>query len=74
MAGAETQVMSLWQVDDAATRDLMVAFYRHLSAGDGRAASLREVQLQFLKSKTYSHPYYWAAFVVAGNWTPLRTR
>jgi CHAT domain-containing protein/Tfp pilus assembly protein PilF len=73
VAGAETQVMSLWQVSDEATRDLMIAFYKRLAAKDGRAAALRAVQLQFLKSKTHAHPYYWAAFVVAGDWTPLRT-
>lgn len=72
VAGAETQVMSLWQVSDQATRDLMIAYYTQLAAGAGRAASLRSVQLQFLKSKEWSHPFYWAAFVVAGAWEPLR--
>ncbi|HEV2862696.1 MAG TPA: CHAT domain-containing tetratricopeptide repeat protein [Pyrinomonadaceae bacterium] len=50
LAGSESQVMSLWQVDDAATRDLMVAYYRRLRAGEGRTEALRQVQLQMLRT------------------------
>ncbi|MBC7929459.1 MAG: CHAT domain-containing protein, partial [Rubrivivax sp.] len=49
LAGSESQVMSLWQVDDAATRDLMVAYYKRLQAGEGRTQALRAVQLEMLK-------------------------
>ncbi|MCA1633230.1 MAG: CHAT domain-containing protein, partial [Acidobacteria bacterium] len=48
LAGSESQVMSLWQVDDAATRDLMVAYYKRLEAGEGRTEALRAVQLEML--------------------------
>ena len=65
--------MSLWRVDDNATRDLMTKFYQRLTAGNGRSASLRTVQLELLKSRDYSHPFYWAPFIIAGDWTPLRT-
>lgn len=51
LAGSETQVMSLWQVSDEATRDLMVAYYRRLQAGEGRTEALRQVQLEMIKSK-----------------------
>ncbi|HEX8069183.1 MAG TPA: CHAT domain-containing tetratricopeptide repeat protein [Pyrinomonadaceae bacterium] len=51
LAGAESQVMSLWQVDDAATRDLMSAYYRRLQAGEGRTDALRQVQLEMLKGQ-----------------------
>jgi len=50
-AGAETQVMSLWKVDDAATRDLMVDHYRRVKAGEGRSEALRQAQLAMLHSQ-----------------------
>jgi len=50
LAGSETQVMSLWPVSDAGTRDLMIEYYRRLLRGEGRGAALRAVQLQMLKA------------------------
>jgi CHAT domain-containing protein len=73
LAGAETQVMSLWQVSDEATRDLMIGFYKRLMAGDGRAAALRNVQLEWLRAGARTHPFYWASFVVSGDWSPMRS-
>jgi CHAT domain-containing protein len=49
LAGSESQVMSLWQVADEATRDLMTAYYARLQAGEGRAEALRAVQLEMLR-------------------------
>jgi CHAT domain-containing protein len=57
MAGAETVAMSLWPVSDEATKDLMVGFYQRLLAGLGRAASLREVQLEMSKRGRRTHPF-----------------
>lgn len=84
LAGSETQVMSLWKVSDNATRDLMVAYYKRLQAGEGRSEAMRAVQLAMLKSvdegagvprrdslNDRRHPYYWAAFIQSGAWTPL---
>ena len=71
MAGAESQVMSLWKVRDKATRDLMVAYYARLILGDGRAEGLQRVQLEMLHSTQRSHPYYWASFIQSGDWTPI---
>lgn len=73
VAGAESQVMSLWKVDDAATRDLMVTYYTRLAAGEPRSEALRRVQLEMLSSATRSDPYYWAAFIPSGQWAPLAT-
>jgi CHAT domain-containing protein len=50
LAGSASQLMSLWKVNDAATRDLMVEYYRRLRAGEGRGEALRRVQLQMLTS------------------------
>jgi CHAT domain-containing protein len=51
LAGSETQVMSLWKVSDAGTRDLMVAYYTLLQQGVGRAEALRHVQLAMLRGQ-----------------------
>jgi CHAT domain-containing protein/tetratricopeptide (TPR) repeat protein len=66
IAGARGLVMSLWQVDDRATRDLMTGFYRRLDS-QGASAALRAVQLELAASERYKHPYYWASFVPAGD-------
>ncbi len=71
LAGAETQVMSLWQVDDEATRDLMTMYYQNLFKGRGRSEAMRDAQLALLAQPKRKHPYYWASFIVSGNWAPL---
>jgi MYXO-CTERM domain-containing protein len=72
LAGAETQVVSLWKVNDLATQELMSAYYRALLQGRGRAEALRQVQLAMLRSKERAHPYYWASFAVVGMDGPIR--
>ena len=52
-------------------RDLMIGYYRNLTTGKGRGDSLRQAQLQMLKSKSHSHPYYWASFIQTGEWANL---
>ena len=71
LAGAQTQVASLWKVSDDATKDLMVDYYERLLKGEGRSAALRKAQRTMINSNDRSHPYYWAAFVPVGNWKPL---
>jgi CHAT domain-containing protein/tetratricopeptide (TPR) repeat protein len=70
VAGAETLVMSLWKVNDDATRQLMEAYYRNLLAGQGRATALREA-MRALR-QTHPHPHYWAPFIALGRDAPLR--
>jgi CHAT domain-containing protein/Tfp pilus assembly protein PilF len=50
LAGSESQVMSLWQVSDAATRNMMIGYYKRLVRGNGRSEALREVQLEMLRA------------------------
>lgn len=71
VAGSESQLMSLWKVDDEETKRLMIAFYADLKAGAGRAAALRKVQLAMLAGKETQHPYFWAAFIASGAWSPM---
>jgi CHAT domain-containing protein len=72
LAGAQTQVTSLWQVSDQATRKLMVDFYQRLLRGEGRSAALRAAQSSMRADPRYQHPYYWAGFIVSGDWRPLQ--
>ncbi len=71
IAGAESLVMSLWQVDDVATKDLMAGYYSKLKAGRGRSSALRDIQLELSARKEYAHPFYWASFLPAGDNAPL---
>jgi len=71
LAGAESQVVSLWNVNDSSARVLMRDYYDELSRGTGRAEALRQAKLHLLHQPRYAHPYYWAAFIPAGDWRPL---
>lgn len=70
-AGAPTVGVSLWSVADKSTADLMTDFYKRLlSTGEGTTSSsaLRDAQLAMLSGKRYSAPFYWAPFVLVGDW------
>ncbi|MBI5610510.1 MAG: tetratricopeptide repeat protein [Deltaproteobacteria bacterium] len=71
MAGAQSLVLSLWDVDDDATRALMVSFYKNLQAGGSRAEALRAAKRSLLATPQWAHPNYWAAFIGSGAWGPL---
>ena len=71
LAGAQTQVMSLWQVDDVATRAWMTNYYTGLKQGLGRSEAARQVQLKLLQQKKWQHPYFWAGFISSGEWANL---
>jgi len=69
-SGARSTLASLWSVSDEATALLMTEFYRNIST-DGSpsfAEALRQAQLSQIHSSPYSHPSFWAAFVLVGNW------
>lgn len=68
-SGARSTLATLWSVDDQSTAQLMAEFYRLLIQGSvTKAEALRQAQLSLLKSVNYQHPYYWAPFVLVGNW------
>jgi CHAT domain-containing protein len=68
-AGADSIVVSLWNVRDSSTAGFMKGFYRHLREGKPKAEALRHAKLEMLRSErqAHRHPYYWAAFVLAGR-------
>jgi CHAT domain-containing protein len=74
LAGSPTNVLSQWKVDDESTQMLMTEFYRHMLPArnqrvqPSKAEALRQAQLKLLKDKRYQHPFYWAPFVLIGDW------
>ncbi|HEY3056498.1 MAG TPA: CHAT domain-containing tetratricopeptide repeat protein [Thermoanaerobaculia bacterium] len=68
-AGAARVVASLWKVDDAATAELMTQFYRRLFLQKASpSAALRGAQMELRKQERWASPYYWAGFVMQGDW------
>ncbi len=65
-AGAPRVIVSLWKVDDEATRALMVEFYKGWNAGRPAIAALREAQAHVRAQPQWAHPHYWAAWVLWG--------
>jgi CHAT domain-containing protein/Tfp pilus assembly protein PilF len=82
--GAHAVMASLWEVNDESTGDLMADFYQHWVNGAGKVTkveALRQAQVDLLKGKitpkpqpdpnapsSFAHPYYWAPFILMGNW------
>ncbi len=68
-AGAARVVVSLWNVNDRATAELMTKFYRRvLVEGERPAVALRAAQIEMWRDKRWEAPYYWAAFTLQGEW------
>jgi len=67
-AGAPTVVASLWSVNDTSTKDTMMFFYKDLAAGKSKSEAMRRAQLAVMHDPRFAHPYYWAPFIVLGDW------
>ncbi len=68
-SGARSVLGSLWVVADVATQVLMSGFYEGLGTdGASKASALRSAQRQVLEIEELSHPYFWAPFILVGNW------
>ncbi|MBI2088062.1 MAG: CHAT domain-containing protein [Deltaproteobacteria bacterium] len=71
-AGAKvpSTVVSLWEVDDLATRDLMVRFYEVLLKQKPvhKARALQEAQRSLASKPETRHPFFWSAFILIGDW------
>ena len=67
-AGTPAVIASLWKVDDIATKELMVKFYRNmLEKNLDKTEALRQAKLELLKNKKYRSPLFWSAFVMYGE-------
>jgi CHAT domain-containing protein len=68
-AGARSTIASLWSVSDEATQLLMSNLYQKLVATNlGKAESLQTAQQSLLRTTKYRAPFYWAPFILVGNW------
>ena len=71
-AGARSTIATLWGANDEATSNLMAKFYNNLADDNfvSKSSALRKAQLDLLgeEDSQYRHPYYWAPFVLIGNW------
>jgi len=72
VAGARTVIMSLWKVDDLATRDWIRSLYEYRLEGRSTVDAVRDASLAMIdlrrKAGVTTHPFYWGAFVAAGDW------
>ncbi len=64
--GAKATIASLWKVADDSTQQLMTEFYTALKAGQSKTQALQTAQRSLI-ARTFSHPYYWAPFILIGN-------
>ena len=68
-AGARSTLATLWAVNDRSTAQLMSEFYQELTMKNTtKAEAIRQAQLALLHTREYKHPFYWAPYVLLGNW------
>lgn len=67
-AGSRSVGASMWQVGDESTALLMGAFYARYGKGMAKDEALRAAQIEMLRSRQYGDPYYWAGFVLIGDY------
>jgi CHAT domain-containing protein len=70
-SGARSTLATLWSVNDDSTVQLINHFYHTLGKTEAsitRAEALRQAQISLIQDEQYSHPFYWAPFVLIGNW------
>jgi len=68
-SGARSTLATLWAVNDDSTATFIAAFYKALSQPNiSKAQAVQEAQLSLLRSPEFKHPFYWAPFILVGNW------
>ncbi|MBW6460513.1 MAG: CHAT domain-containing protein [Bacteroidales bacterium] len=74
-AGIPSVVMTLWEIEDHSSADLMKLFYSNLRKGLHKDVALQQAKLAYLENagRLQSHPYYWSGFVNIGNNSPVKT-
>ena len=68
-AGARSALATLWNINDAASVDLVLDFYRELKDSSiSRAVALQQAQVKLLSNPRYEHPGFWSPFLLINNW------
>jgi len=72
-AGCPSIVMTLWQVADKSSSELMTSFYGYLKKGQSKQEAMRHAKMDYLESADdlTSNPYFWSGFVVLGDSSPI---
>lgn len=75
-AGVPSILMTLWEVDDHSSSELVTLFYKHLATGSDKNIALQAAKLEYLDAadRLKAHPHYWAGFVSIGNTEPVILR
>jgi CHAT domain-containing protein len=68
VGGSSSVLVSLWEVDDRASAELMAQFYRYLVEGLPPAAALKSAQDRMIEREPWRSPYYWSGFILQGEW------
>jgi CHAT domain-containing protein len=76
LAGASSVIKTSWEINDETSTEIITRFYYHLSRGKDKDVAMRLSKLEYLKksSPEYTNPYYWAAYEVMGDTTPIAHR
>jgi CHAT domain-containing protein/Tfp pilus assembly protein PilF len=74
-AGAESMVLTLWDVSDYSSSRLISSFYSSLAASNPKDIALREAKLakEFTTDPVKAHPYYWAGYILVGDTEPIKS-
>jgi CHAT domain-containing protein len=73
LAGASSVIKTAWEINDEASAGIITRFYRYLSKGKEKNEAMRLAKLEYLKESPpeFTNPYYWAAYEVLGDNTPI---
>ncbi len=73
LAGASSVIKTAWDINDDASASVMTHYYHYLSKGEPKNEAMRMAKLEYLKNATpeFTHPYYWAAYEVLGDNSPV---
>jgi CHAT domain-containing protein len=73
-SGCPSIIMTMWEVEDRVSADIMIAFYRYLFKGYSKPEALRKAKINHIQNADpfKAHPYFWQAYIVVGDPSPLK--